>query len=461
MSFQTIPFIFLFLPVALILYRVIPDKLKDLILVILSLLFYAWGDIAHLPVLIFSMAFNYLAGAEIDSFRRSGRDSMAKTAVITSTAADLVLLGFYKYTGFFLSIFGVTYTQQDMPIGISFFTFTVLSYIFDIYYGKAEPEKNIIHYAVYVSFFPKIISGPITEYGKIRDQLADHPVTWLKFRTGLQQFLIGLFKKLLLADKLGETFQALQNTGDLASASAWLGMVCYSLQLFYDFSGYSDMAIGLARMFGFSFDANFDHPYISDGVTDFWRRWHISLGQWFRDYVYIPMGGNRCSSSRLALNLLVVWILTGFWHGASWNFIFWGLYHGAWVLLDRFLIRRFFDRIPKPVRVGCTVLIAFFGWVFFFSPSLGSAFHWFGMMFGSAHLGFWNGTTTYYLKGILLVLIPAIIFCSPKPGDYIEKLSLRDRNSAAVSIAGYVFLFFVCIAAMVSSTYTSFLYFKF
>lgn len=461
MSFQTIPFIFLFLPAALILYRLVPGRAKNLMLVILSLLFYAWGDMAHLLILIFSMAFNYLAGAEIDNYLKAGRHGMARIAVIASAAADLALLGFYKYTGFFLSIFGVSYTPQDMPIGISFFTFTVLSYIFDIYYGKAEPERNIIRYAVYVSFFPKIISGPITEYGKIREQLADHPVTGPKFRSGIQLFLIGLFKKLLIADNLGETFQALQKSGDLASAGAWLGMVCYSLQLFYDFSGYSDMAIGLARMFGFEFEANFDHPYISDGVTDFWRRWHISLGQWFRDYVYIPMGGNRCSSRRLALNLLVVWILTGFWHGASWNFIFWGLYHGAWVLLDRFVIRMFFDKIPKPVRIGCTVLIAFFGWVFFFSPSLSSAFHWFGMMFGSAHLGFWNGATTYYLTGSLPVLILAVIFCSPKPGAYIEKLSLRTRNSAAVSVAGYVFLFAVCIAAMVSNTYTSFLYFKF
>lgn len=461
MSFNTIPFLFVFFPAALLIFRLVPERTKNIVLVILSLLFYAWDSVSGLLLLIFSMAFNYFAALEIQSLLDHGNRQTARTALITSVAADLALLGFYKYAGFFAGIFGVQTAERELPLGISFFTFTVLSYVSDVYYGKAEAERRPVPYMLYVSLFPKIISGPVVEYRDIVGQLEHHPVKASAFRSGVKLFLIGLFKKVLIADPLGSSFASLRNSGSLASATAWLGMIFYSLQLFYDFSGYSDMAIGIAKMFGFSIDKNFDHPYISDGVTDFWRRWHISLGHWFRDYVYIPMGGNRCSTKRLAVNLMTVWILTGFWHGAGWNFIFWGIYHGAWVLLDRFAIRKIFDTIPRFVRIALTDLIACFGWIFFFSPSIGSAFGWIGNMFGSAHAGFWNGATTYYLYSNLVLLLIAVIFCSPVPGEFIDSISVRNRNSVLIASIGYAVLFIFSIAAIVSNTYTSFLYFRF
>ena len=468
MSFATISFLFAFLPIALILYRLVPERARVVVLILLSLVFYAWGDVRHLPVLLFSMEFNYVAGLEIGLFKQEGSARQAKLAMIVAVAVNVFLLGYYKYAGFFADSFSKLFGRQSpgqaaaLPIGISFFTFSAISYLLDVYLERARYSRNFLQVAAYICMFPKLISGPIVQYKDIKGRFVAPPMTMSNFLAGGQKFLVGLFKKVLLADALGVAFANIQALDGMAAATAWLGMVFYSLQLFFDFSGYSDMAIGLAQMLGFPISKNFDYPYISDGIADFWRRWHISLGAWFRDYVYIPLGGNRCSALRQILNLLIVWLLTGLWHGAAWTFVIWGLYHGVLIILERFVLRNLIDLIPKAGRIAFTVLFVFLGWVFFFSPSLGSAVSWFGQMFGSAGLGFWNSTTGYFLRTNLLTLIVAVICCGPNLGRTVTSLSYqKGRLGVVLSAAVYILLFLFCVSYIVGSSYNTFLYFQF
>ena len=468
MTFSSIPFLFAFLPVALLIYRLVPARARTFVLILLSLVFYAWGDVRHLPVLLFSMVFNYVAGLELGLLKKSGRRRQARMAMIVAVAVDLFLLGFYKYAGFFGSsiagLFGRTVTQGTaaLPIGISFFTFSALSYILDIYLDRARYDTNFLHVAAYICMLPKLISGPIAQFRDMRKRFTAPKMSMETFAPGVQLFLVGLFKKVLLADCLGTAFAGIQALDGMAAATAWMGMAVYSLQLFFDFSGYSDMAIGLAQMMGFPIAKNFDYPYLSDGIADFWRRWHISLGRWFRDYVYIPLGGNRCGTGRQILNLLIVWLLTGLWHGAAWTFVFWGLWHGAFVILERFVLRDVREQIPRAARVAVTVLIAFVGWVFFFSPSMGSAFGWISQMFGSAGLGFWDAATGYFLRSNLLLLIVSVICCGPNLGKLMNQLSYhKGKVGMGVSTAVYILLFLCCLAGIVGSSYSTFLYFQF
>ena len=450
MSFSSIPFLFVFFPAAMLLYWIMPRKLKPLIAILLSLVFYAWGDVKHLPVLLFSILFNYLAGLEIGGCRAQGKDRLAKLAAWTSAGANILILCYYKYFA------GV------LPVGISFFTFSALSYILDVYHGKAEGERNILRVTMYITFFPKLISGPIVQYADFRQQLDTYSITKADAFAGGELFLVSLFKKVLLADNLGKAFAAVQGMTAMSAGTAWLGMIFYSLQLYFDFSGYSDMAIGLARAMGFRIDKNFDYPYRSKNITEFWRRWHISLGAWFRNYVYIPLGGNRCSASRQLFNLAVVWLLTGIWHGSTLNFVFWGLWHGFFVILEKFVIMDRLDRAPDILRILITDLLAFIGWVFFFSPSLGGAFQYLGQMFGAGHMGLWDTTASYYFVHNLILLIAATLFSGPIVRRVQGNLIAQSSTGAAVlSVVVYGVLLVFTIAAMVNATYSSFLYFQF
>ena len=330
MTFSTLSFIFVFLPISLLVYHLIPSGKsiwRKAALLLFSVLFYVWGDAPSLVVLLLSVLFNYLSGQEIRMLSADARDGMRrKAAVITAVVVDVAVLGIFKYS------------RLTLPVGISFYTFSALSYIFDIYYGRVKDDGDLLDEMLYILFFPKLISGPIMQYKDFREQLAQQTAKNRYFTSGMHRFIIGLFKKVLLADNLSTAFHQISSLHQMAGLTAWLGMIFYSLELYFDFSGYSDMAIGLAEMFGFRMEKNFDYPYLSDGVTDFWRRWHISLGRWFRDYVYIPMGGNRCSREKQFRNLAVVWILTGLWHGNTLNFLFWGIYHGFFVILEKFAI---------------------------------------------------------------------------------------------------------------------------
>ena len=468
MIFSSLFFLFVFLPISLILYYVVPKRFRAIPLVVISLLFYAWGKPSYLILLLLSMAFNYITGLEIADLHEKERPVAARVFMILAVVVNLLFLGFFKYYGFLIdninAITGLHLAAPglEMPLGISFYTFTVLSYVLDVYRGRAQVQKNPLLYGVYVTFFPKFISGPIVQYKDMEAQLAERQMAPAKFGAGLNMFLVGLFKKVLISDNLGTAFGAISGLSAMSAGTAWLGMIFYGLQLYFDFSSYSDMAIGLAKMFGFDFGKNFDYPYLSSSISEFWRRWHISLGAWFRDYVYIPLGGNRCSTPKIIRNLLVVWFLTGLWHGSSWNFILWGLYHGAFALLEKFVLKERAEKIPKVLRIAGTVILVFFGWVLFFSPSLGSAMHYYGQMFGLGHMGFVDSACKYYFFSNVPLLLIAIVGCGP----IVQRLHQRTaywghRVVSYLSVCVYILLLVLTVAYLVNATYTSFLYFQF
>lgn len=469
MAFNDLSFLFLLFPVILLAHKLIPGILgKNIVLLIGSLLFFAWGSPEYLFLMAMVILFNYFTGLEMAARKEEERE--AKGVLISAVAVNLLLLGFFKYWGFLLenvnALLGTSLPVRNlpMPIGVSFFTFSVLSYLFDVYRGKAPAAKNILEFSLFVTFFPKLVSGPIVQYAGMAKQLKSRKITKVKFGKGCRLFLIGLAKKVLLANNLGTTFYAVTAlpADGISVATAWLGAISYSLMLYFDFGGYSDMAIGLAEMFGFDFDKNFDYPYLSSSVSEFWRRWHISLGSWFRDYVYIPLGGSRVETGKIIRNLLIVWALTGIWHGAAWNFIFWGLYYGGILLLEKFVLKSVLEVVPTFLKRIGTVLLVVIGWVFFFSPSLGSAFLWLGRMFGIGAAGLLDGTAKYYLSGSAIVLMISALGAFPFAAKQGNKL-LKSGNKVPVyvSVAWFALLLILCIAGMMSSTYSSFLYFQF
>lgn len=468
MAFGNIYFLFAFLPISLILYFITPKKLKTLMLVLISLVFYAWGNPKYILLMAFSVVFNYITGLELAHFQEEESTKGAKITLIIAVVVNVLVLCFFKYYGFLIeninSITGLklSYTPLPLPLGISFYTFTVLSYVFDVYYQKAPAQKNFLSYAAYVTFFPKVTSGPIVQYVDMEKQLSQRTMAPAKFGAGINMFIVGLAKKVLIADNLGVAFSAISAMENMSVVTAWMGMIFYGLQLYFDFSGYSDMAIGLSKLFGFDFDKNFDYPYLSGSISEFWRRWHISLGAWFRDYIYIPLGGNRCSTPKVVRNLTIVWLLTGLWHGASWNFVIWGLYHGALAMLERFALKDILKKIPNPIKIAVTVFLVFFGWVLFFSPSLTDALHYYGQMFGAGHMGFLDSIAKYYLSGNILLTIIAVIGCGPLVQRIHQQLAYWKGGAVTYfSVAGYILLLILCVAYLMNATYSSFLYFQF
>lgn len=455
MTFSSLTFLFLFLPVSVAAFYLIPARFRTarkIVLLALSVLFYAWGDASLLPVLLLSVCFNYFSGVQISALKEKNNLSAARFVMISAVAVNAGALAFFKYAG------------VAFPLGVSFYTFSAISYILDLYMDRAEADKNFLNAAFYMLFFPKVISGPIVEYKDMQEQIREmKAASREEFCGGLYLFLIGLFKKVLIADPVGITFDRLQASSQVSAGTAWLTLIFYSLQLYFDFSGYSDMAIGLARTFGFSFEMNFDCPYTSSSPTEFWRRWHISLGRWFRDYVYIPLGGNRCSRSRQLLNLSVVWILTGLWHGNTLPFLFWGIYHGAFVILDKFCLKGFHEKAPKAFQVFLTTLMAFFGWSFFFNPTLADWGTFAGRLIGIGAAGAIDGTFLYNLRTNAILLVIAFIGCGPWIRRLHEKFIYREKGSAAfwASAAVHAVLFVFTIGNMVGSTYQTFLYFRF
>ena len=343
MIFSSIFFLFVFLPITLLLYFLVPWKLKNAVLLIVSLIFYAWGEPVYVFLMLFSIVFNYISGIEIHKYREDDNQKFLRFSFWFTVAVNLAILGFFKYYGFLLDNINailpvdIPYRELALPVGISFYTFQTLSYIIDVYKGEVPVQKNFINFGTYVTMFPQLIAGPIVRYADIDAQLVQRQLSLYKFGQGVAWFLRGLGKKVLLANNIGMTFDAIVAIApDQRSVlTAWIGCLAYAMQIYFDFSGYSDMAVGLGKMFGFEFVRNFNYPYISKSITDFWRRWHISLSTWFREYVYIPLGGNRVSRLKHVRNILVVWMLTGFWHGAAWNFMFWGLYYGLLLLREK------------------------------------------------------------------------------------------------------------------------------
>ena len=467
MVFSSIVFIFTFLPIVILAYYVAPVRIRNFILLLASLVFYAWGEPVYLFLMLYSILFNYVMG--LDIYRRRGKRKKARESLILGVAVNLALLGFFKYYGFLAEnleqILPVNLPEVSvgLPIGLSFYTFQSISYLADVYRGKAEGQRNLISFGLYISMFPQLVAGPIVQYADIDAQLKKRSTSWERFGEGTRYFIGGLAKKVLLANNLGAAFEAVTGLSSLSVLSAWVGVLAYTFQIYFDFSGYSDMAVGLGKMFGFDFKENFHYPYCARSVTEFWRRWHISLSSWFREYVYIPLGGNRCSAVRNIVNLMIVWTLTGMWHGAAWNFIVWGVYYGVIIVMEKYVYGASLDELPKPVRHIYSLVLILIGWVFFFSPSIGYALRYLAAMFGGgagiADKGAWFVLFSHWLLYLLAVLGSTRIGYALVRGLTGAWKSRRARTAATVIV--YFGMFFISIAYLVTGSYNPFLYFRF
>ncbi len=461
MVFSSLLFLFIFLPLFLAIYFILPKKLRNFILFIGSLMFYAWGEPIYVSIMIFSTVLDYSCGRIIDRFRE--HKLIPKLGLILSLIGNLGMLGFFKYSDFFItnvnSLFGtgIDLLQIALPIGISFYTFQTMSYTIDLYRGKINVQKNIISFGAYVSMFPQLIAGPIVTYVTVEKELNERTVTFDRFGLGAIRFIEGLGKKVLIANNIGLLWNQMLNTpiGELSVVGAWLGAISFGLQLYFDFSGYSDMAIGLGHMLGFNFPENFNYPYIAKSVSEFWRRWHMTLTGWFREYVYIPLGGNRVSNARFYLNILIVWFLTGFWHGAGWNFIIWGLLFAFVMILERSILLKYLEKVPSFVAHFYLLFVVTVSWVLFAHNSLGEAIDYLKVMFGITGQPGINTASMYAITNFYLLLIIGIIFATP----IMSKL--KQRMNDIVVFIFYAVVLFLSTAYLVDATFNPFLYFRF
>ncbi len=463
MVFSSLLFLFYFLPIVLVIYFLTPKKHRNLVLFISSLFFYAWGEPVYVLTMLGSITVNFFLGLKLDTAENAEK----KKKILTwDVVFNLALLVFFKYTNFFIETINIVLPWDipllgvTLPIGISFYTFQTMSYVIDVYRGKVRSQKNFINFGTYVALFPQLIAGPIVRYSTIDEQLSYRRETIEGFSAGIMRFTVGLAKKVLLADTIGMLWNTIHATAisDLSCLSAWLGIVAFAFQIYFDFSGYSDMAIGLGKMFGFTFEENFKYPYISKSVSEFWRRWHISLGTWFKEYVYIPLGGNRVSKSRMRLNLLIVWGLTGFWHGASFNFIAWGLYYGILLMIEKeFLLKRL-SKLPKWIQTAYTFILVLIGWVLFSADNLWEAVRYLGAMFCIGGGGFVSANFIYDFSSNLILLAIGTFACLPYTATLGRKYVAKNPSNAMIPAAIGMIL---CIIYMVGSSYSPFLYFRF
>ena len=455
MIFSSVLFLVYFLPLVLALYYIVPLKLKNFVLLLSSLVFYAWGEPLYIGLMIFSIIINYIAGLLV-----KGR----KGVLVFSVIINLSMLFFFKYTDFLIDTANnVLKTEMPvlnlaLPIGISFYTFQAMSYVVDVYRGDVQPQKNIISFGTYIALFPQLIAGPIVRYKTIDEQLSERSISAEKLSKGIVVFIIGLGKKVLIANNIGMLWDSMKGTGDLSVASAWLGICAFTLQIYFDFSGYSDMAIGLGRMFGFEFLPNFNYPYISTSITEFWRRWHMSLGTWFREYVYIPMGGNRVSVMRKMFNILTVWFLTGFWHGAGFNFILWGLYYGVILILEKNIYGRLLEKLPRIFGILYSLLLVITGWVFFASDSLNDAWNYLKIMFGATDNPMIDTVAIYSAKSYAVIFVVGIIAMLPLGKKLLKPL--WDKNPCYFLLPCMA-IAVLCMAYLADASYNPFLYFRF
>lgn len=462
MIFSSIPFLYYFLPVVLLVYGLTPREGKNAVLLLFSLVFYGWGEPKYLAVMLVCTALGYGFGLALG---RAGRPGVRKALLAASVLSSLSFLVYFKYADFFLSNFNaltgasLPLLQLTLPVGISFYTFQILSYTVDVYRGEAQVQKNPIDLACYVTMFPQLIAGPIVRYTDVAEQLKQRGRG--DFQKGASRFLVGLGKKILFANLLGEICAAWRGTQDGSVLFSWLYAVSYTLHIYFDFSGYSDMAIGLGALLGFRFPENFNYPYIAASVTEFWRRWHMTLSRWFRDYVYIPLGGNRKGMGKQLRNILIVWLLTGFWHGAAWNFLCWGLYFAALLILEKLVLLRFLEkhRIFGHVYL---LLAVVFGFVLFDAATLSGAWDCIRGMLGLGGLPIASAEEVYLLKSNALLLILAALGATPLPKRIAKALEARCPKAAALlHPAALCALLLICTAYLVDGSYNPFLYFRF
>ena len=466
MLFSGIPFLFYFLPCVLLLYFLAPKKLKNTVLLISSLVFYGWGEPKFLILMIASILIGYASGLLIEAFSCK---RAAKVVLILNVGVDLALLGIFKYADFFIENFNaatglsVPFLKLALPIGISFYTFQMLSYTVDVYRKEVPAQKNLIDLATYIALFPQLIAGPIVRYADVAKQLKGRTHGFENFALGMRRFVMGLGKKVLIANVLGELCDKFYGTEDPSVLFYWLYAVAYCLHVYFDFSGYSDMAIGLGRMFGFRFMENFNYPFISKSATEFWRRWHMSLGSWFRDYVYIPMGGNRVPLPRHLFNIFTVWMLTGFWHGAEWNYVIWGVYFAILLILEKQFLLKLLNRVPALSHVYLLLVVGI-SFVIFGAEDFGDMGNRIGGLFGLGGAPLISAEFLYQLRSFAPILILAVLGATPLPKKLFERVSEKTWAKKALTVlepAALVILLTVVTAYLVDGSFNPFLYFRF
>ncbi|MDD6367122.1 MAG: MBOAT family protein [Stecheria intestinalis] len=464
MVFSSLTFLFAYLPIVLAVYYLVPMRWRNLVLLLVSLFFYGWGEPVYILVMIFSILMNWIFGNFISRYRDSDRKK-AKHFLVGCIVVNLALLGFFKYWDFFASNLNhlglsLPILMLSLPIGISFYTFQTMSYPIDLYRKQTDPQKSLVSFGAYVCMFPQLIAGPIVRYVDVAKQLDHRTLSRQSFYDGTRRFIVGLCKKVLLANNAGQVFETISQLPvcERSVLTAWLGIILYAFQIYFDFSGYSDMAIGLGKMLGFDFPENFNYPYISDSITEFWRRWHMTLSFWFRDYVYIPLGGNRHGLKRQLINIMIVWLLTGFWHGASWNFVLWGVYYGVILIMEKLFLLKWLKKSPGWVRHVYTIFVFLIGWVLFAFTDLNAIGGYLSsLFFASGVLA--DGRAWFYLRDNMVLLIVSTIACTPiaKTGWNILNTEKGEVLVPVLTVAGLA----VCTAFIVDASYNPFLYFRF
>lgn len=472
MVFTSLEFLFLYFAVTMIFYFIVPLKLRNIVLLIVSLIFYGWGEPRYVVIMIVSMAVDYTCGYFAGKYRESNKKK-ARRFVIASAVINLGILGFFKYYTFIvqnLQLLPFAFLKKiplladiPLPIGISFYTFQTMSYTIDVYRGDAKVQRNMASFGAYVTLFPQLIAGPIVRYQDVDDQLRSRPHNIDMFASGMRTFVCGFAKKILLANAAGALWDNFRTAGEVGGATvlgSWFGLILYAFQIYFDFSGYSDMAIGLGKMMGFTFKENFFYPYVSKSITDFWRRWHISMGTWFREYVYIPLGGNRCAKWKMYRNILIVWFLTGFWHGASWNYVLWGMYYCVFLLLEKAFLLKVMKKLPAFVSHIYTLAVVLFGWWLFVFENLGEGVKYLGYMFGVGSTFTLPGVTFDVLRSLVFFAILCVA-ATPLPKKLYYKFYSSGKGArVAVSVCCAVALV-LCTGYLVDSSYNPFLYFRF
>ena len=457
MLFSSIPFLFYFLPCVLLLYAISPKKFKNFTLLVCSLVFYAWGEPRLVLLMLITVLGGYILGLLTEKFNKH-----KKLFLALAVALSLGFLGYFKYVDFFIENINlmtglsIPLLNVALPIGISFYTFQLLSYNIDVYRGNVPAQRNFVDLATYISLFPQLIAGPIVRYSDVAKQLRNRNHSFDKIALGVRRFVIGLSKKIIIANTLGEICEIFKSSNDKSVLYFWLYAVAFALHIYFDFSGYSDMAIGLGKLFGFDFAENFDYPYISKSITEFWRRWHISLGTWFRDYVYIPLGGSRVGMARMIINLLIVWMLTGFWHGAEWSFILWGLYFAVLLIVEKLFLLKWLNHSKVISRIYVLLLVVI-SFVIFNAGSINEAFVYIGGMLGVGDYPLVSTEALFYLKDYLFVLIIAIVGATNFPKYFVTKFKTLQWLEPIVLIA----LLAVSTAYLVDGSFNPFLYFRF
>lgn len=463
MVFSSITFLFYFLPIVLIIYYLVPNKYKNAVLLISSFAFYFYGEPKNIYIMILSIIFTYIFGILIDKYRGKKYD---KIFLILSISISIGLLIYFKYADFIIKNINLWLSNKldlihvILPIGISFYTFQMISYIADVYRGEAKVQKNIFKLATYVSLFPQLIAGPIVRYTTIENQLENREYNIKNFAIGVRRFIIGLGKKVMIANVIGNLISIFSASGEKSVLFYWLYAISVMLQIYFDFSGYSDMAIGLGKMFGFEFLENFNYPYIATSITDFWRRWHISLSTWFRDYVYIPLGGNRVNKWKWLRNIIIVWLLTGLWHGAEWNFVIWGLYFGVLLIIEKIILLKWLKKTPKIINRIYTLFIVMISFIIFNGDGISTILENIGGLFGIANIPLITNESIYYLKSYAIVIIVGIIGATP----ICKNITNKERLKKIVNTIEPIYLLLIlviCTSYIVDGSFNPFLYFRF